>query len=188
MAEPNPTQQMFDLWRRGLEEGADAWAKMLGQTPAAPADPAALWRPVVQQWVQSWARVFAQTPVTPDVSTQWKQFLDQSIEAWSRALGQAMNTDAFAKTLGSYLDQWLTATSPLKKAADQATDQALQVLGIASRAQLTAVAKQIVELEERVERIEDGVNLVLRRLDSLARTTGQGRSVTESDAPSRERA
>jgi hypothetical protein len=168
MADPNPTQQMFDMWRKGLEEGAQSWSRLLAQTPAAPPDPAAFWRPAVEQWVQAWARVFAQAPVTPDIAGQWKQMLDQSIEAWSRALGQAMNTDSFARQLGGYLDQWMAAYAPVRKVQDQATEQALQTLGVASRSQLTAVAKQIVELEERLERIEDSITLVRERLEKRA--------------------
>jgi len=156
--------QLFDMWRKQLEEGAAAWGKMFAQPAAAPppADPMAFWRPLVEQWVQASARAFAQTPMTPDVMSQWKQFLDQSIDAWSRALGQTMNTEAFAQTLGRYLDQWLVTAAPMKKAAEGGIDQALQTLNLASRSQLTAVARQIVELEERVERIEEAVNAVLR--------------------------
>jgi len=162
MTETGTQQQLFEMWRKQLEEGAAAWSKLMSPPAAPPPDPMAFWRPMVEQWVQASARAFAQTPMTPDVMTQWKQFLDQSIDAWSRSLGQAMNTEAFAQMLGRYLDQWLVASAPLKKATDQAIDQALQTLNLASRSQLTAVARQIVELEERVERIEDAVNAVLR--------------------------
>jgi hypothetical protein len=185
MAE-NPSQQMFDLWRKGMEESAQAWTRLLSQSPAAPPDPAALWRPVVEQWVQAWARMLAQTPMTPDVATQWKQFLDQSIETWSRAMGQAMHTDAFARALGGYLDQWLAAAGPVKKALEQSTDQALTTLGLASRAQLTGVARQIVDLEERLERVEDAVALVLRRLEQLAAPAPKGAAAgAESRGPER---
>jgi polyhydroxyalkanoate synthesis regulator phasin len=73
-----------------------------------------------------------------------------------------MSTEAFAQMLGKYLDQWLVTAAPIKKAAEQGIDQALQTLNLASRSQLTAVARQIVELEERVERIEEAVNAILR--------------------------
>ncbi len=37
MADPTPTQQVFEMWRRGLEESAQAWARLL-QPPAAPSN------------------------------------------------------------------------------------------------------------------------------------------------------
>jgi hypothetical protein len=120
---------------------------------------------VLNQGLEQWARLFAQTPVTPDLAGQWKQFIDQWIEAWSKALGQAMNTEAYAQMMGKYLDQWLVANAPIKRAAEQQIDQALQVFNLASRTQLTAVAKQIVELEERLERMEDALGAILRRLE-----------------------
>jgi hypothetical protein len=156
------SQQLFDMWKKQLDEGTQAWTRLLGQNPTPTPDPLSFWKPAMEHGLQTWARIFATTPVTPDLMSQWKQFLDQSIEAWSRALGQAMNTDAFAQMLGRYLDQWLVATAPAKKATDQAIDQTLGTLNLASRTQLTAVARQIVDLEERVERIEEAVNAVLR--------------------------
>jgi hypothetical protein len=120
---------------------------------------------VLNQGLEQWARMFAQTPASPDLFAQWKQFLDQWIEAWSRVLGSAMNTDAFAQLMGRSLESMLAAQAPAKKAGEQAIEQAVTTLNLASRTQLTAVAKQIVELEERLERVEDGVQAILRRLD-----------------------
>jgi hypothetical protein len=173
-------QPLFDLWRKQFEEGTQAWARLVSQTPAAPSDPTAFWRPLVEQWVQAWARMFAQTPASPEVATQWKQFLDQSVETWSQALGQAMQTEAFAQMLGRYLDQWLAVYNPARKAMDQSLDTALQTMNLASRSQLTAVARQIVELDERVERLEDGIAAVLKRLDEVARRPGPARPETSA--------
>jgi polyhydroxyalkanoate synthesis regulator phasin len=158
------TTQLFEMWRKQFEESAAAWTRMMGQTaPPPPADPTAFWRPVLNQGLEQWARLFAQTPMTPELATQWKQFLDQWIEAWSKALGQAMNTEAYAQMMGRYLDQWLVVNAPIKKAADQQIEQLLQTLNVASRTQLTSVAKQIVELEERLERMEDMLGALLKR-------------------------
>jgi acyl dehydratase len=171
----DPTTQLFDTWRRQLEESTQAWTKLVGQVspPAAPADPMAFWRPVLNQGLEAWARMFAQTPASPDLATQWKQFLDQWIEAWSRVLGQAMNTEGFAQMMGRSLEQMLAAQAPVKKAGEQALDQLLVSLNLASRSQLTGVAKQIVELEERLERVEDGIQAILRRLDARAPMIGK---------------
>src|SRR5437763_604584 len=116
--------QLFDIWKKQLEEGTQAWTRLVSQAPpTAPPDPSAFWRAVLDQGLQAWATLFAQSPVSPDLVGQWKQFLDQCIE------------------------------------------QALQSLNLPSRSQLTAVAKQIVDLEDRLERIEDTIGPVLRRLE-----------------------
>jgi polyhydroxyalkanoate synthesis regulator phasin len=161
------TTQLFDLWRRQLEESTQAWTRMVSQAPpTAIPDPMAFWRPVLNQGLEQWAQIFAQSPATPDLVAQWKQFLDQWVEAWSRVLGQAMGTEHFAQLMGRSLEGWLTAQAPMKKAGEQAIEQTLQTLNVASRTQLTAVAKQVVELEERLERIEDGIAAVLKRLET----------------------
>jgi poly(hydroxyalkanoate) synthase III subunit E len=159
------TTQLFDMWRRQLEESTQAWTRLVSQAPAAPPDPMAFWKPVLDQGLEPWARMFAQTPASPDLMAQWKQFLDQWIEAWSRVLGQAMHTEAFAEQMGRSLEGWLIAQAPLKKAGEQALEQGLQALNLASRSQLTSMAKQIVDLEERLERVEEGVQAILGRLD-----------------------
>ena len=171
MAEPMGTQQFFDLWRKQIEEGTQQWARMVNQSaqPTATMDPTAFWRPVLNSGLEQWARLFATTPASPDLMSQWKQFLDQWIEAWSKALGQTMATEGFAKMMGSSLDQMLNAMAPAKKAAQQQIDTALETLNLASRTQLTNVAKQIVELEERIERVEDGISAILRKLDQPGR-------------------
>jgi hypothetical protein len=164
------SQQLIDLWKKQFEEGAQAWAKLLGQAPTPPPaapDPATFWRPLTEQWVQAWARMFAQTPLSPDAGAQWKQFLDQSIDAWSRALGQAMQSDVFAQLLGRYLDQWLAAYAPARKTMDQSLDTALQTLNLASRTQLSGLARQVVDLDERVERMEDTLKEIIKKLDAL---------------------
>jgi polyhydroxyalkanoate synthesis regulator phasin len=164
------TTQLFDLWRRQLEESTQAWTRLMNQpSPAAGPDPVAFWRPVLNQGLEQWAKMFAQSPATPELVGQWKQFLDQWVEAWSRVLGQTMGTEGFAQLMGRSLEGWLAAQAPVKKAGEQAIEQTLQALNVASRSQLTAVARQIVELEERLERIEEGIAAVLERLPDKER-------------------
>jgi hypothetical protein len=170
MADSGAPNQLFDAWRRQFEEAAQTWSRMLTQAaPPPPTDPTAFWRPVLNQGLETWAKIFAQTPVTPDLMAQWKQFLDQWIEAWSKALGQAMGSDAYAQMMGKHLEQWLVAYAPMKKAAEQQIDQTLAALNVASRSQLTSVARQLVEVDERIERLEDMLARVLTRLEQGAK-------------------
>src|SRR5436309_10722451 len=112
MAESSGSNQLFDLWKRQLEESTQAWTRLVDQTsaaPAPPADPAAFWQPVLDQGVQTWAKLFAQTPASPELVTQWKQFVEQRIESWSRVPGEAMGTVALSKLLGQSRDTLIVA-------------------------------------------------------------------------------
>jgi len=179
MSETSPSQQLFEMWKRQLEEGAKSWAELMtrGATPAAPVppDPAGFWwKPMFEQGLAQWARIFAQTPVTPELMGQWKQFLDQSIEAWSRALSQAMSTEGFAQMMGKTLDQWLANQAPGKRLAEQSVETTLQALNLPSRTQVAAVAKQIAELEDRLDRLDDSLAALGRRLEEARRSTTPG--------------
>ena len=166
----NPSQQLLDMWKRQVEEGTQAWLRMMGQGQAAPTmDPQAFWRPFMDQGMAAWSKVMTQgTSPSPDLMAQWKQFLDQWIAAWSRVLEQAMGTDSFAQLMGKQLEGFLNVSGPAKKAAEQQIDASLAGLGIPSRAQVTALARHVAQVEEKIDGLEDKVDRVLRRLNDGA--------------------
>jgi len=173
----NTSQQLLDMWKRQVEEGTQAWLRMMGQaqaTTAAPnlgpnmaMDPQAFWRPFMDQGMAAWSKVMTQgTAPSPDLMAQWKQFLDQWIAAWSRVLEQAMGTDTFAQLMGKQLEGFLNVSAPIKKAAEQQIDASLAGLGIPSRSQVTALARHVAQVEEKIDALEDKVDRVLQRLDA----------------------
>jgi hypothetical protein len=165
MSSGNPTQELFDLWRKSLEDGTQAWLRGMGQTGGPRESPPSFdftefWRPLLTQGMEVWQKAAAQGRIGPEFMQQWKSFMDQWIETWSRALGQAMASEGFAQALGRHLDQWLSVQAPLRKGLDQYNDAALRTLGLPSRGQVVSMASQLVALEERIEKLED-------RLDEL---------------------
>jgi polyhydroxyalkanoic acid synthase PhaR subunit len=176
----DPGREAFELWRKAVEDGMQAWARAVGPAPvpppAAPAFPdiTQLWRPILAQGMELWQKAAAQGGVTPEFTQAWKSVLDQSIEAWSKALTQAMGTEGFAQALGRYLDQTLVAQAPWKKAFEEQTDLALRSLGLPSRSQVVSVASQLVALEERIEGLEE-------RLDALKALVSQTPRATAAD-------
>lgn len=187
MTTANPVQDAFELWKKALDEGTQAWLRALGQPrPAAPPpDFSQFWRPILTQGMEMWQKAAAQGGVSPEFAQQWKGFLDQWIDAWSKALGQAMASEGFAQALGRYLDQTLTVQEPLRKGMEQYTDQALRTLGLPSRAQVVGLASQVVGLEERLEAIEDRLEELLalvRRPPGSAEAPG-GPRATSRRAP-----
>ena len=165
-ADNTGTQQLFDLWKKQVDEGTQAWLKMSGQ--GQPVDPQAFWRPFMDQGMQAWSKVMTQGAVSPDLMTQWKQFLDQWIAAWSKVLEQSMGTENFAQAMGKQLESFLSVSAPVKKAAEQQVETGLATLGLPSRTQVIGLAKQIAGLEEKIEGVEDRIDAVLARLDAAA--------------------
>jgi hypothetical protein len=168
----NPSQQLLDMWKRQVEEGTQAWLRMMGQaqaaapTPMTAMDPQAFWRPFMDQGMAAWSKVMTQGAApSPDLMAQWKQFLDQWIAAWSRVLEQAMSTDTFAQLMGKQLEGFLNVSAPIKKAAEQQVDASLAGLGIPSRGQVTALARHVAQVEEKIDALEDKLDRILRRLN-----------------------
>ncbi len=133
----NPNQQLLDMWKRQVEEGTQAWLRMMGQAQARRRPrPLPRWTrrpsggPFMDQGMAAWSKVMTQgTAPSPDLMAQWKQFLDQWIAAWSRVLEQAMGTDDFAQLMGKQLEGFLNVSAPIKKAAEQQIDASLAGLG-----------------------------------------------------------
>jgi hypothetical protein len=171
MADAPANQQLLDMWKRQVEEGTQAWLRMIGQGQASPPpmDPQAFWRPFMDQGMAAWSKIMTQgSAPSPDLMAQWKQFLDQWIAAWSRVLEQAMGTDTFAKLMGKQLEGFLNVAGPAKKAAEQQIDASLAGLGIPSRSQVTALARHVAQVEEKIDGLEDKVDRVLRRLNEAS--------------------
>jgi len=166
MADNAGTQQLFEMWKKQVDEGTQAWLRMAGQGQAP--DPQAFWRPFMDQGMQAWSKVMTQGTASPDLMAQWKQFLDQWIAAWSKVLEQAMGTENFAQAMGKQLEGFLNVSAPVKKAAEQQIESGLATMGLPSRTQVIGLAQQIAGLEDKIESVEDRIDAVLARLDSLA--------------------
>ena len=142
----NTSQELLDMWKRQVEEGTQAWLRMMKQAPAPTTAP----------------------NIGMDPQAFWRPFMDQGMAAWSRVLEQAMGTDTFAKMMGKQLEGFLNVSGPIKKAAEQQIDASLAGLGIPSRGQVTALARHVAQVEEKIDALEDKVDRVLRRLDAGA--------------------
>ena len=167
MADPTSDGgDLFAMWRKQVEAGADAWMKAVqqmadqGQAPPPP-DPAQFWRQFSNLGPMGSVPFPGAGPVDPQVLAQWKKFLDDWIAVWSQALEQAMQTEAFAAALGKTLDQFLTVQGKARQAAERSGKAAIDALGLPSRDQVVALSRQMMDLEDRFEALED-------KLDALA--------------------
>ena len=169
MADPTSDGgDLFAMWRKQVEAGADAWMKAVrqmadqGQTPPPP-DPAQFWRQFSNLGPMGSVPFPGAGPVDPQVLAQWKKFLDDWIAVWSQALEQAMQTEAFAAALGKTLDQFLTVQGKARQAAERSGKAAIDALGLPSRDQVVALSRQMMDLEDRFEALEDKLDVLASR-------------------------
>ena len=162
-----------DAWKKQIEEGTQAWAKLvstMGSAAQAPTpDPAQFWRPFLDPGMAAWSKLFSQGPPGPEVMTQWKQFMDQWIAAWSKVQREAMGSEAFGKAMGQYLDQFLALQGPAKKMAEESRETTLQTLGLPSRNQMVAIAQQLMDLDDRMDAVDDRLAALLTKIDHLSK-------------------
>lgn len=178
MAEAPSSEQLFELWRRQMQSATEAWAKSVeqmaraGQVPPAPPDPTTFFRPFVDQNLSSWAGWMNASPASPDLLKQWKKFLDDWLAAWTNALEQVMGTEAFAQALGKTLEQFLAVQGQAKKGIDQSTKATVDALGLPSKEQVVGLARHLMDLEDRLEALDD-------KIDALAKQTAGSASAKD---------
>jgi len=166
-------QELLSLWRRSMDQGIEAWQKLVGQ-PQAP-DISQFWRPMWGQSMELWTQILKQGASSPDVLAQWKKFLDDSVEAWSKILGGAMGTEGFAAAMGKFLDQYLNTVGPIRRSLQSSNEEFLRTMNLPSRKQVTDVASQIVSLESRLEALETRIEDLIESIaliESLVKRAG----------------
>jgi hypothetical protein len=146
-----------------MEASTEAWSKAVGQmashgqAPMSPPDPTVFWRQFTDPGSATWASFQTAGPVDPDVLKQWRRFLDDWIAAWTKALEQAMGTDAFGEALGKTLDQFLTLQDKTQEAVQGSSKATLDALGLPSKDQIIGLSRQLMDLEDRLESLEDQI-------------------------------
>jgi hypothetical protein len=191
MANNAQNQDFFEIWKKQMEEGAQMWARMVGQTgekgPAATPDPLSLWRPFMEQASETWAKTVR--PGGPaaggaaDMAAQGKAFLDQWISTWDKLLAETMQTEAFAQAIGKHLDQWLNTQGPMRKAAAEQTEATLQALGVPSRNQVIGLARQLMDLDDRIEDIEHHLAAMRAQLEKVLKQPAESRGAEVGPKP-----
>lgn len=161
---PNP----FELWQRWLEAlsllafnpftpspfGANANAGG-SMASAGPFDLAARWREMLAASATASATASAApghanaTPLDPWAF--FRQWFEVASAAWSHPLEEMLRSDAFAQASGAFLE----SASIAQRALRQAAEAQLAALGMPSREDVARVAGLVVQVETKVDRIEE---------------------------------
>jgi len=92
----------------------------------------------------------------------WKNMRDASLEAWAKVMTEAVNTDAYASATGAMLNMSLSASAPFREALQKSMVQALQQMGLPTRADFESLAERMTNLEMRLDDIDGKLDLLTR--------------------------
>ena len=152
---PETPAELWQGWTEAWKEFNESASRMWSLTPQgskeAAADPYGLF--------QSWQQFFDSTTqggknISADPFAIFKQWYDATSESWSKTVGEAIATEQFAEAIGRFLDSFTSFTIMFRRA----NEQYFSNLQLPTRSDIARVATLIVNLEEKVDRIEDTLN------------------------------
>src|SRR5262249_3730696 len=89
-----------------------------------------------------------------DPTGVFKSMRDSGMESWSKMMIQLVNSEAYAQATGAMLDAWLSASVPFRKAVESVMTQVLTGLQLPSRADVTALAERLTNIEMRLDDLD----------------------------------
>ena len=131
-----------ELWARSFRTWTEAWFALAGQpmgTDAAAQDPIQLWRRSFDQWLEGWSALFEDTLSTPEV----------------------------AASSGRLLDALLNIEKPLRQQTATNMQVWLEFFNLPSRNELLRVATQLNDTNVRLDELQQQMEDVTDRLDSV---------------------
>ena len=149
---PETPAELWQGWTEAWKEFNESASRMWSLTPqgsqVSAVDPYGLF--------QSWQQFFDTTTqggknTSADPFAIFKQWYDATSESWSKTVGEAIATEQFAEAIGRFLDSYTSFNIMFRRA----NEQYFSNLQLPTRSDIARVAKLIVNLEEKVDRIED---------------------------------
>jgi len=163
-----------ELWKRWFETATEAWRKAaeMGGDPLG----------LVTQWTEMMeearARLLADFRVPADPFAFFKQWYDATNETWSTLVGNIIGSENFMEVSSEFLKSYASFYAALRRA----NEEYFRNLQLPTRSDIARVAELVVNLEDKVDHIDNivedfedgaGSNLsqlpfVLQKLENVA--------------------
>ena len=136
-----------EAWKHWFEATTDIWKKATERG----ADPLGL----TTQWLEMMEEARAKLPaggsLPADPFTFLKQWYDATNETWSKAVGDFIGTKQFMEMGSQFLESYASFT----RTFSQASEAYFSRLQLATRSDIARVAELVVNLEEKVDRLDN---------------------------------
>lgn len=137
-------------------------------TSSNPADFFSIWQQSWDDWARAWtglAQPLAQAePPPPTPGEAWKRSTDRWLNGWSAFLEDVTTRPGFATAAGQTLNRVLDIQKPLREQTETTMQRWLEALNMPSRADLIRLARQINEVNARLDDLGDQVEEIEDRL------------------------
>jgi len=124
-----------------------AWAKAAG----AGGDPLGLTTQWLEMMEEARAKLFQGGTIPADPFTFFKQWYDASSETWSEIVGEMIGAEKFVEIASQFMDSYTS----FYQIARRQNEEYFRNLQLPTRSDIARVAGLVVEMEEKVDRIED---------------------------------
>lgn len=114
---------------------------------------------------------------TLDPFKMWKNIYDQTESSWSDIIQQSMRKESFSEGMGETLNQFLQFQELTKKMSESYLEQ----MNVPSRDELANVASLVINLEDKIDNLEDSFEKDIEKLDRAEEITELRNSVTDLD-------
>lgn len=114
---------------------------------------------------------------TLDPFKMWKNIYDQTESSWSEIIQQSMRKESFSEGMGETLNQFLQFQELTKKMSESYLEQ----MNVPSKDELANVASLVINLEDKIDNLEDSFEKDIEKLDRAEEITELRNSVTALD-------
>lgn len=178
----NPFQMMSakDAWKTWFDATMEIWRKAV----ATGGDPLGLTRQWLTMMEEAQQKLLAGAPLQTDPFTLFKEWYDATSDQWSKVVEETLSSKQFLDSTRPLLESYASITSAFR----HANEEYFKHLQLPTITDVANVAQLVINLEEKVDTIEDSLEnfeqahqATLEGLAQLEQRLGQV-STTESVA------
>jgi hypothetical protein len=138
---------------------------------SGPPDFATAWRESWEDWARAWTGL-VQLPAEgekppPTPAEAWKRSMDRWLGAWSSFLEEMSTTPTFAAASGQTLNRVLDVQKPIRDQTEATMQRWLEAINMPSRADFVRLARQINEVNARLDELGDRMEEIQDALAAL---------------------
>lgn len=147
----NPFQMMkpTDAWKTWFDATMETWRK----AAETGGDPLGLTRQWLKMMEEAQSKLLAGTPLQTDPFTLFKQWYDATSEQWSKVVEETLGSKQFLESTRPLLESYASISLAFRRA----NEEYFKRLQIPTTLDLANVATLVINLEEKIDKIEDSL-------------------------------